>query len=96
MSNINLTSDGKLTITGNLNTDSVMELWPNYPSVLKNLKELNIDLGSVENFDTAGLAWLLELRGECEQQHIPFSLINTPDRIKSLANLSQVSSLLSL
>jgi ABC-type transporter Mla MlaB component len=96
MSTIDLTPDGKLTIVGSLNTDSVMGLWPDYQNELAKLSELEINLGSVEHFDTAGLAWLIQLSGECEQQNIPFSLINTPAQIVSLANLSQVKTLLLL
>lgn len=96
MSSAHLTPDGKLMITGSLNTESVMRLWPDYRQALHKLSALDVDLGSVESFDTAGLAWLLQLRGECEQQSIPFTMTNTPAKIISLANLSQVDSLLSL
>jgi anti-anti-sigma factor len=96
MPSIHLTPEGTLSIQGSLNTESVMRLWPNYQEEIKKLTQLNIDLGSIEHFDTAGLAWLLQLSGECELQKIPFSLVNTPEEIISLANISQVNTLLSL
>jgi phospholipid transport system transporter-binding protein len=96
MSGVQLTSDGTLTISGSLNTDSVMRLWPEYQQDLNKVNQLTVDLSAIDHFDTAGLAWLLQLRGECEKQNIAFSLINTPENIISLADISQVKALLSL
>ena len=96
MGKISLSENGQVTIQGDLNADTVMTLWPDYKSELVKLKQLKIRLNSIEKFDTAGLAWLLQLKGECQKLGISFSLINTPSNIESLAKISNVEELLSI
>ena len=94
MSMVNLSADGELAIQGDLNTESVMALWPSYQNELSKVSALTVNLGALEKFDTAGLAWLLQLKGECKKQGITFGLKNTPSGVESLARISGIEEIL--
>jgi phospholipid transport system transporter-binding protein len=94
MPSINLSADGELAIHGDLNTQSVMALWPSYQDELSKVSALTINLSALEKFDTAGLAWLLQLKGECKKQGITFGLKNIPSGVQSLARISDVEEIL--
>ncbi|MBC3765254.1 STAS domain-containing protein [Neptunicella marina] len=58
--------------------------------------ELQFDLAEVNNIDTAGLAWLIELSGECEKAGKKLSIINLPNSLIKLAKMSDAEDLLPL
>lgn len=58
--------------------------------------ELEFDLANVNNVDTAGLAWLIELSEECEKAGKKLLIKNLPNSLIKLAKMSDAEALLPL
>lgn len=52
--------------------------------------ELNLDLAAIVDVDSAGLAWLINMQRDCNQQQIALRLINLPQNLAKLAKISDV------
>lgn len=89
--------NGCLTPDGDLTIESV-------PSADKQLKAhkskftdaVSIDLSNATKNDTAGLAWLVNLKAELQQKDIGFELKNVPETLKKLSKLSDADTLLEI
>lgn len=89
--------DGVITPAGNLTIESVpaidkqlRALWSQFD------KQVVIDLSKAANNDTAGLAWLINLKASLNQQDISFTLQHVPDSLKKLSKLSDADTLLEI
>lgn len=52
-----------------------------------------LDLSQVTRCDVAGIAWLIEVKRLCKQQHKSFEILAMSDSIKTMAELCGVSKL---
>lgn len=57
---------------------------------------LSLDLGQVDECDTAGLQWLLALRGWARQQQLDFSVDSLSDAVRDQVDLCRVHSVLGI
>lgn len=95
--NITQPVPGCFLLTGELNRNTVNSCWP---KSISDLIESNkrqtpvIDLAGIIHADTAGLAWLLNLLRDANEQNITFRLKNVPEMIINLAKISDVDGFL--
>ncbi len=54
-------------------------------------KQLSIDLSTVSNIDSSGVALLLELKAVAHHQHCQLNFTNTPEVVKKFCQLYQVN-----
>ncbi|WP_416306225.1 STAS domain-containing protein [Neptunicella sp. SCSIO 80796] len=95
--NIVLNDNKQFDFRGALNSANLAQPWQNRKAQWQQIEsDLVFDLQGVTAIDTAGLAWLIQLVGECEQQKKSLKLINTPTSLLKLAKMSDVESLLPL
>ncbi|MEP4890108.1 MAG: STAS domain-containing protein [Aliiglaciecola sp.] len=99
---IELTSsnNGEFHLKGDLNRDTVMKCWQQQKRDIQSCKEsgasLNVDFAEIKQVDTAGLAWVMELTKNCKSANVQLQLLNLPEGLIKLANLSNVTSILSI
>lgn len=91
-------SQNEYAIQGSLDNETVPALWKQLESTIKSIKSnaLTLDLFSVENIDTAGVACLVNGCIYCNKKQITMTLKNVPDSIYKLAKISDVDGILGL
>ena len=93
-------TSGRFLLTGALNHDTVAQFWPNCLQDLlaasRKSDTIVLDLIGIKDSDTAGLAWLLNLRRDSKKLNIRFSIKDLPDTIAKLAKISDVDGFLPL
>lgn len=57
---------------------------------------LTLDLLGIEQVDSAGLAWLVNMARDCRLRGISLSLLNMPEGLQKLAKISDAHQLLPL
>jgi phospholipid transport system transporter-binding protein len=94
--------NGHFTLTGHLNRNTVPSFWLTAlvdlakQGAKANHQPVVLDLSAIEDVDTAGLAWLINLLKACRGQNIPLELQNIPETLINLAKISDVHSFLSV
>ena len=58
--------------------------------------DTTLDMSGVSHSDTAGLAWLMNLLKDNQQQNVQLELKNIPESLINLAKISDVDSFLSV
>ena len=93
---INQSNPNQVAFEGEMTRETVMSAWPEQATSIASLKgtKLAVDLAKVEQLDTAGLAYLLSIVKDCQQQDVTLTLQNTPSSLVNLAKLSDVDSIL--
>ncbi len=88
--------DQKFSFAGEMTRETIVDAWPEQESTIAQLAgdKLVIDLASVEQVDTAGLAFILAIVKGCKAKNVSLSLKNTPTSLVNLAKLSDVDSIL--
>lgn len=87
---------GEFQLSGVLNRDTVMNIWPARDKGFKQHSEVFLDLAKVTHVDTAGLAWLVNLVADCRALNVALKLSNIPQTLIKLAKISDVEGLLPL
>jgi phospholipid transport system transporter-binding protein len=85
--------DAQLSLAGTLDFNSVPGLYRQLSPYLKQGASLSIDLGSVERFNTAGLALLLQWLEDARRQQVSLTFLNLPDAHGELASLYNLTGL---
>ncbi|MBU2879462.1 STAS domain-containing protein [Aliiglaciecola lipolytica] len=97
---VTTSNSGAFYLKGDLNRDTVMKCWPQQQSDIQtcktNASTLQVDFAGVNQVDTAGLAWVMRLSKNCKSENVPLELLNLPEGLIKLANLSNVSTILSI
>ncbi|BDX05207.1 STAS domain-containing protein [Planctobacterium marinum] len=89
--------NGRLTPEGNLTIESVPAIDKQLRSILPGLeKKVVIDLSHATSNDTAGLAWLINLKATLTKKNIQLTLENVPESLKKLSKLSDADTLLEI
>ncbi|MEP0355363.1 MAG: STAS domain-containing protein [Paraglaciecola sp.] len=95
-------SGGHFTLKGDLNRNTVTFAWKNALSDLNTKQDESnellpiVDLAEIQDVDTAGLAWLVNLLRQSKLQNIKFQLKNVPVTLINLAKISDVDNFLSV
>jgi len=92
MQKFNLTkqSDGNFFLEGELTFSSLNKQTIRSFDILKQAKEIQLDLTKVSSADSAGLALVLEWIKHSKQNNIKLLLKNIPQQIQKLAALSDL------
>ncbi|GAB2687443.1 STAS domain-containing protein [Aliiglaciecola sp. 3_MG-2023] len=92
--------NGVFHLKGDLNRETVMKCWPQQKNEIQssqaNGSKLKVDFAEVDQVDTAGLAWVMELSKNCQSANVALELLNLPEGLIKLANLSNVNRILSI
>jgi phospholipid transport system transporter-binding protein len=95
-SQLELSADGRLRLTGELSFKTVPALVIESRSVFKNAEGLDVDLADVGRADSAGVALLIEWQRQAQKQNQSIRFFNIPSQMLAIARLSGVDELLSL
>ncbi|MGO4893299.1 STAS domain-containing protein [Flavobacterium sp. W21_SRS_FM6] len=86
-------------LSGELNRITVNDGWPHRVEEIKKAAKQQpviLDLREIEQVDTAGLAWIINLLRDCKAQNVSFTLKNVPQTLINLAKISDVEGLIPL
>ncbi|MFT2091880.1 lipid asymmetry maintenance protein MlaB [Paraglaciecola sp. 2405UD69-4] len=95
-------SSGHFVLQGDLNRNTVTSGWRNAINDLSAKQDATgkalaiVDLSEIQDVDTAGLAWLVNLLKHSKQKNIRFQLKNVPATLINLAKISDVDQFLSV
>ncbi|MBT8061207.1 MAG: STAS domain-containing protein, partial [Gammaproteobacteria bacterium] len=84
-----------LSLHGTLTLDNVASTWRESQSLLHEGIQ-TVDLSDVTRVDSAGLALLLEWQARAHKRHKALRIVNAPDDLIRLADLSEAKDLLGL
>ena len=89
--------NGRLVPMGNLTIESVPAIDKQLQAILPQLdKQVVVDLSSATSNDTAGLAWLINLKAILNNKNIKLTLEHVPESLKKLSKLSDADTLLEI
>lgn len=88
--------NGRLAISGDLNFDSVAELWRNCRDRFSDCEVLDIELGGVRRSDSAGVALLVACLRQAQQSGKTVRFFNMPAQMLALARVSSLDQVLPL
>ena len=91
---INDDGDGKFALTGDLTFDTVSELLDRGQKAFAEHSRIELDLADIERSDSAGLALLIEWVTWANHSVREIRYLNVPERIVSIAKISEVEDLL--
>lgn len=85
-----------ISISGDLNQTVITNnFWQSEQAQeIKGVKQINVNLSNIEHADTAGLAWLLNLKRDVGLAGKECQMVNVPSKIVELAKLSGADTLL--
>ncbi len=87
---------GRLEISGDLNFDSVADLWRNCQGRFLDREVLDIDLSGVRRSDSAGVALLVSCLRQAHQAGKTIRFFNIPGQMLALARVSSLDQVLPL
>lgn len=85
-----------VAVIGGLNRDTVPVAWQQRQQWAAGTGTLTLDLTQVQAVDSAGLAMLIQLQAELQQQGRALHLHSVNKQLRAIAEVSGVSALLSL
>ncbi|HHH46244.1 MAG TPA: STAS domain-containing protein [Thiotrichales bacterium] len=88
--------DDRYRIQGSLTFDTVTRLLARSLELFSHAEALDIDLGAVENADSAGLALLIEWMRYARRRDLPIRFINMPPQMLAIARASSLDHVLPL
>lgn len=86
--------ENSVFLVGKLSQKTVISLLPIKKQLQKYNDSLNIDLSQLSNVDSAGLAYLVELKEYCENNNINVYFENATEALDKLIALYNAESLL--
>jgi len=87
-------SNDEVRLVGNLTRDNVASISAKQVKEIIKKDVLKVNLSGIDKVDTSGLAWLFLLLEKAKKQSCQLVLIEMPEDMIKLANLSRVESLL--
>jgi len=98
MANIQVVfNNGRLSLTGHLTMLSVPGLEVQIKEIADGFgKEVLLDLSATDHNDTAGLAWLLNFKGQLLRANKQLYIENAPSSLRKLSQLSDADKILGL
>ena len=94
-SNLICMNEGCTALTrDSLSTDGWTQIPAASRKILQQQKQVQFELSKLDSVDSAGLAWLLNLKRDAAQAQVSITFAAVPDRLAQLAALSSVDALL--
>ena len=91
MTQVEQTESGLYKISGNLDFSTVTALLAQVHSLAgTDNSEMKVDLSALDRYNSAGLAFLLELVADARKQHRKISFLSVPEQLMDLARMSNV------
>ncbi|GAL19317.1 uncharacterized protein YrbB [Vibrio maritimus] len=87
-------TDTTLALVGNIDRDTVPELWRTIQTVSFTQPEVKLELKQVERFDSAGLVMLIHLLEHAKNRKCHIMLSFVPDELNILFQLYNVESVI--
>jgi len=87
-------TDTTLALVGNIDRDTVPELWRTIQTVSFTQPEVKLELEQVERFDSAGLVMLIHLLEHAKNRKCHIMLSFVPDELNILFQLYNVESVI--
>jgi len=87
-------NNGSVSLVGELSQKTIISLLPIKKQLQKYNGELNIDLSQLENVDSAGLAYLVELKQYCDSNNLNVFFNKATERLNKLIALYNAEPLL--
>ena len=91
----NVTGDS-VEVQGALNRETVPQAWQTRSNWYGSSGNLQLNLAGLKSVDSAGLAMLIQLKAELQEQGRDSALQNTNEQLRAFAEVSGVTDLLSL
>jgi ABC-type transporter Mla MlaB component len=91
---LRLRSEQSALTRDTLSEDGWMALSKTDIAALKTAADIRMDLSTVGSVDSAGLAWLLNLKRDALKERVSITFCAVPDKLHQLAALSGVCSLI--
>ena len=85
---------GRFRVSGELDFASVPGLWASSRAALESASDASIEFDDVRRVDSAGLALVVEWRRWSAEGGRHLSFANVPDKLRALARISELESLL--
>jgi len=86
--------DNQLKLTGQLDFYSVPKLWQQLRPLLQKAQPVILDLGSLENTNSAGLAMLIEAMDVVKKSGGTLQLLHPPESLLEIAQMCHVTELI--
>tara|TARA_Y100001935_G_C17311708_1_gene517029 strand:+ start:10300 stop:10599 length:300 start_codon:yes stop_codon:yes gene_type:complete len=87
-------SDNLFQIRGSIDFYSASEIWKELEQKIFSLKKLTISFRNVNVVNSAALALILEAQDQASQRGVEITFVDIPEKIRRLAELSNVSDLI--
>ncbi|USD64988.1 STAS domain-containing protein [Vibrio sp. SCSIO 43136] len=87
-------SDKEMALSGELDRDSVPEIWKALTKIKHNQARLEVSLEQVSRVDSAGLAMLIQLIRHAKKQNCHIMLCFVPEQLRTLCRLSNAEAIL--
>lgn len=81
-----VTGEGQITVRGNLNFDTVPALMKEAESLLYKVKQARLSFAEVTGGNSAGLAFILELKRYMQLQNKAIVFADLPEQILTMAS----------
>lgn len=86
------TASSTIKLSGTLGRESLLVFWEQRETLLSQVEQ--IDVSGLDHVDSTGLAMLVRLKGEFEQQKRSLQIVGMSDNLTTLMELYGVKSLL--
>lgn len=86
------TASSTVKLSGTLGRESLLVFWEQRETLLSQVEQ--IDVSGLDHVDSTGLAMLVRLKGEFEQQKRSLQIVGMSDNLTTLMELYGVKSLL--
>ncbi|RXJ71917.1 anti-sigma B factor antagonist [Veronia nyctiphanis] len=86
--------DGSYFLIGELDRNTVPAFWQQRASWLPDQQNVNLNLSQLKRVDSAGMAMLLHLKNELNNNRQQLVLLGVPEQLKVLLTLSNVDAIL--
>ncbi len=88
-------ADNAFEVNGDLTHESVVALLEQSDALFAGHGHVTLDLAAVTRADSAGLAWLLELRRRALRRTMRLEVVNMPKQMLEMARLCKLDDVLS-
>lgn len=93
---IEVDTEGRLVVSGELNVDTVPGLWRRAGVLFVGGGEYKVELADVQRSDSAGVALLVEWMRLAQRQQASIAFVNMPEQMLAIARLSELDQVLPL
>ena len=94
LANIDSSTQGQLSVNGELGFESVPGLYSSSLKYFQNNPNLDIDLAGVTHTDSAGVALLIEWLRQARRQNCTIKFHNIPSQLLAIARVCGVAKIL--